>query len=62
MSGGTTLIMKRDEVYALIAAAKALAQCVDDFGESGQSVCLQAKQEAITALAAIRAAGIDLDE
>lgn len=46
---------------ALIRVAHALAQCVDDFGETGQCVCPQAKEEAIRALAALSAVGIDLD-
>lgn len=48
----------RAEYEALRAAAKALEQCVDDFGETGQCVCLQAKREAIEALAALRATGL----
>ena len=47
---------------ALMAVLTALEQCVDDFGETGQCVCQQAKEQAIAALAKASAAGIDREE
>lgn len=53
------MAVPRAQYDALIAAAEALEQCVDDFSAfaDGKCVCQQAKEQAIAAIAALVAAG-----
>ena len=62
--GGPHVRMVPSAFAALITAARALDQCVDDFGlfPDGKCVCQQAKDEAIAALAGLKAVGIDIDD
>jgi hypothetical protein len=53
----STLLKERDARDAALAVAEeSLSQLLDDMGADGQSVCLAAKDEAIEALATVRAA------
>jgi hypothetical protein len=54
-------VINHRELDAFLRVPRALKQCVDDFGETGQCVCLQAKEEAIASLTALRDTGIELN-